>query len=376
VVAAAGYQRATGNVTPRGGSVVTATGTQTVSTQANNSWNTYNGFSDSVVATQLLWDFDQTYGRYGAAKALSESALANERASQLLIVYNVRAAYFAARANKALAEVARQTVANDQKHLDQINGFVQAGTRSQIDLVQAKTDLSNAQLAQVNAENNYETAKQSLLLAMGSPGSTDFDVADESLPPVPSETSLELQPLVDEALKARPEMEAFIDQARAQTETIASAKGAYGPSISANAGFSQGGDALDNLGWNGYIGVSLSWGIFQGGLTNATVREAEANLRSIAAQTEAERQQIASDVNNARLQVRGGLASAVASREVLVNAKELLRLAEGQYQTGIGSIIQLSDAQVAETVAEAQVIQADFTLAASRALLLKALGRP
>jgi len=193
---------------------------------------------------------------------------------------------------------------------------------------------------------------------------------------VQGEDARDPKPLIDEAIKGRPEMAAFDQQAHAQEETISSARGAYGPALSANAGVSQGGEQLDNLGWNGYVGLSLSWNLFQGGLTNATVAEAEANLRVIAAQEEGEKQQIAADVNSARLAVRAGLESQAAAQVALTNAKELLRLAEGQYQTGIGSIIQLSDAQVAESSAEAQVIQAEFNLAAARAQLLKALGRP
>ena len=376
ITANAAYKRTTGNYIPTGSVLSTSAGTTTTSATSNNSFTTYNAFSDSIVASQLIWDFKQTWDKYGAAGALAESAQLTEKATLLSTLLNVRAAFFAARADKALALVARQTVVNDEKHLGQTEGFYAAGIKSEVDVAQTRTDLANAQLAQVNADNGYVTARQQLLLAMGVVGSTDFDVADESIAPVPGEDSDDLNALVDEALKQRPEMTAFAQQAQAQQATIDSTRGGYGPSLYANVGFSQGGEALDNLGWNGYVGVSLTWNLFQGGLTNATVREAEANLRNIAAQTEGERQQIASDVNTARLAVRAGLSSQQAAGVALKNAKELLRLAEAQYQTGIGSIIQLSDAQVAESSAEAQVIQADFNLAAARAQLLKALGRP
>jgi outer membrane protein len=59
-----------------------------------------------------------------------------------------------------------------------------------------------------------------------------------------------------------------------------------------------------------------------------------------------------------------------------VNAREQLRLAEGRYSSGVGSIIELGDAQIAATSAAAQVVQADFNLATARAQLLTALGRP
>jgi outer membrane protein len=73
--------------------------------------------------------------------------------------------------------------------------------------------------------------------------------------------------------------------------------------------------------------------------------------------------------------VRAGKAALSAAGEALVNAREQLRLAEGRYQAGAGSAIELADAQVALTTAAAQRVQADYNLAASRAQLLRALGR-
>jgi len=80
-------------------------------------------------------------------------------------------------------------------------------------------------------------------------------------------------------------------------------------------------------------------------------------------------------VQQAWLAVRANKASMAASQEALVNAKEQLRLAEGRYNAGTGSVIELGDAQVAATNAAAQVVQADYNLATARAQLLAAMGR-
>ena len=63
-----------------------------------------------------------------------------------------------------------------------------------------------------------------------------------------------------------------------------------------------------------------------------------------------------------------------AAGEALTNARNQLTLAEQRYAHGLGSAIELSDAQVAYTSAEAQVVQARFNLASARAQLLAALG--
>ena len=87
---------------------------------------------------QLLWDFCQTPNRWHAAEMHAVALRDTERATRLEAVGVVRAAYFRARAAKAMIGVARQTLANLERHLVQITGFVQAGTRPEIDLAQAR----------------------------------------------------------------------------------------------------------------------------------------------------------------------------------------------------------------------------------------------
>jgi outer membrane protein len=165
------------------------------------------------------------------------------------------------------------------------------------------------------------------------------------------------------------------DQIRAEQLTIRAIEGQYAPSLSATLGFQQGGARLDNLGWNAAAGLSLSWNIFQGGLTRAQVNEAEANVIAAVAQLDLQRLTIRSDVDGARLAVRAAKESLSATQEALVNARERLRLAEERYQVGVGSAIELGDAQVALTQAAAQVVQANDQLSTARAQLLRALGR-
>jgi outer membrane protein len=91
---------------------------------------------------------------------------------------------------------------------------------------------------------------------------------------------------------------------------------------------------------------------------------------------ESELLQIQVQVDTARLAVRGAKASLGAAEDALTNAREQLRLAEQRYSTGVGSIIELNDAQVARTSSAAQLVQARYGVASARAQLLAALGRP
>src|SRR5262249_10520744 len=118
-----------------------------------------------------------------------------------------------------------------------------------------------------------------------------------------------------------------------------------------------------------------SYPLFQGGLTKGQVAQAEASLDGVAAQRALEELQIRLEVDTARLAVRAARATIGAADEALRSARHQLRLAEQRYATGVGSIIELNDAQVGYTNAAAQVVQARYALAGARAQLLAALGR-
>ncbi len=152
-------------------------------------------------------------------------------------------------------------------------------------------------------------------------------------------------------------------------------QGGYGPSLGVQAGVTESGPRANDLseGWN--TQVTLSWPLFQGGLTRAQVREARANASSLGAEADLLRQQVRLELEQARLGVRAARATLVASDEAAEAARERLTLAEGRYQTGVGSVLELADAQVALTTALGQRVQAEFQLATARSQLLRALGR-
>ena len=338
-----------------------------------------------ITASQTLWDASGQLARWRQNQVFSEGVADTERATRLSVALNVRTYYFAARANKALVQVARDTLANQQKHLEQVQGFVKVGTQPEIALAQQRTAVANAQVQVINAENNYEVAKAQLNQAIGIERDTAYDVQDESTPPIEGE-DLGTDPLLAEALKARPDYLSLGKQVEAQQLAVWAAKTAYGPNLTASTSLSDQG-SLDSvqtafgqmfpnaLAWNWNFNLTLNWQLFSGGLTWYTVKEQKANLDGIEAQRDLLRQQVRLGVEQARLAVRAAKAALGAADEAELNAREQLRLAEGRYQAGVGSIIELGDAQVAATTAEAQKVQADYNVSTARAQLLNALGR-
>jgi outer membrane protein len=367
------YERTTGNFALRPGALPQTVNGMPIAVSPVSWSPAFNYWTFGLSASQLIYDFNATAERWGSAAAGHDAAEATARAAETQALLAVRRSYFQARAQRDLSRVAEEAVVNQQKHVDQIKDLVKAGMRSQIALATTLTALANARVQSVTAENAYAAALAVLNQAMGLPTDHTYELTDAELAPVAGEDG-DPRALTEQALRARPEIAATEDQRRAQERLVAAYRGTYGPALSATAGLTDVGAAIDRLTPNWFVGLTASWALLQGGLTRGQVREANGTLSSLAAQADAVRLQVGVDVEQARLAVRASKSSIDGAEEALVNAREQLRLAEARYQTGQGSVIELADAQVAYTTAEAQQVSAHFGLAASRAQLLAALG--
>ena len=357
VGASASYERATRNSNLR----------------TTQDFDTFDSFGFGLNATQLVWDFDKTHGRYSAAKEIVAAQEQSELAASQDVAQAVRAAYFEARAQRTLLAVAEDTLANVERHMQQITGFVAAGARAEIDLAQARTDVANARVDLISAQNGYDSARARLVQAVGGGLSGAFDVADEAMPPVAGEDGT-TDALLARALPARAELRALERQVRAQQRTADAISGGYWPSLNVSTGVTEGGPALDDMRWNWRIGAALSWQLYQGGATDAQRDEAQASLVALRAQLETQQQAIRLELEEARLSLRSAKASLEATGEAVAAARERMRLAEGRYEAGVGSGLELADAQLALTSALARKVQAEYTLASARSRLLRALG--
>jgi outer membrane protein len=378
----ASYQRsrpnspsvATATATATGTATATATSTSTSNSAASNGFSVPS-YSARITASELIYDFGQTTGKWNAAKATLRSQEENERNFGVQVAFNLRSAYFTAAAARALLKVAEETLKNQEAHLRQIQGFVEAGTRPEIDLAQARTDRANAKVQLINAQVAYDTDKALLNQAMGIERGTEYEVADPSADVVPGEDD-GTDSILPVALKARPDLLQLAHQIEAQELITKSIKGGYAPSLGVSTSLTDGGPDLGNLAWGWSAGLFLNWQIFGGGITDAQLREARANTAVLRAQYDLQRQQVRADVEQARLGVRAAKAAIEATHEAAVNARVRLNLAEGRYQAGVGNVIELGDSQVALTAAAGQEIQAIFNLATARSRLLQALGQP
>lgn len=335
------------------------------------SWDTfYPLYGSSVTLNQTLWDFGRTLGAYQAARDVEHSARFNVENTWQQVELNVRTAYYTVLATQALVDVAQQTVDSNQKKLDLAKGLFEVGQRPRFDVTKAEVDLENSRISLLQAKNGVVLSRIALTQAIGR------DVNDATLvfPELPPPEQPDVPTLLQTAMENRPDLKSVDLQILAAGETLDSLRSGWLPILGASA----------TVRWNGTdtplvnnwtAGATLTWPFLNGG---AVLGRAESQT-GVIAQVKAGRDllllQIRSDVEQAVATLGESRARRAVAKTLVVQAKESLELAGGRYQAGLGTIIELSDAQTSYSNAQAQEVKAVFDLATAWAQLKKATGQ-
>ena len=102
--------------------------------------------------------------------------------------------------------VAQQTVDARQVVLDQVSALVKGKRKADLDLSIAKVSVGQAKLLVVQAQNAIDEAEAELSAALGCQKPHRFTLVDEPQYPLPA---VDMQELVDQALRYRPEIAAL-----------------------------------------------------------------------------------------------------------------------------------------------------------------------
>jgi len=343
---------------------------------------TCGGFFDPTASTGLgavanwrIWDFGATKARVREAELNASAIAASVDTTTLDIRRNVEVAYLEAVARQRLVAVSQATVQSEEVHLDQAKKFVAAQAKDPIEVVQAQARAANARSTLAQAKSGEAVALANLRGAIGWADASTAPAVDPQWP-VPAENDPpELAALVEDARKHRPEIVQLDREILAAQASVTSAKADRLPVLSATAQtqWSPGTeDWRPQPSWS--AGLTLSWMLWDGGKSRANVRIAQAGVMSAIAERDALLVALTTGLESARAEIIANRAAVEASREAVTAAQAQLKLAEARYKQGLGSQIELADAQTAVTTAEGNLIQAEWQLATAWTSLRRALG--
>jgi len=321
-----------------------------------------------VTLSQLLTDFGRTTNLVSAAKLRERAQNANALATTEDIVLAADQAFYNALEDQALLKVAQQTVATRQSVEHQIDELARNNLKSTLDLTFAQVNLSQAKLLQLDAQNNLDSSKAALAAVLGFEHQVTFELSDEdNQAPAPP---TDVEGLIRTAFQQRPDLQAFDYEQQAAEKFRRAQRDQLFPTISA-LGIAGGtpvrpdcvGGCFPNYfvsSWYGAIGVNMSIPIFNGFLFTAETSEAKYRAQAAAEDTRDLRDRIARDVRTAWLAANTAFQRVGVSAELAKQADLSLSLAQSRYQLGLGSIVELSQAQLQQTDAAIGYVNAQY----------------
>lgn len=360
-----------------------STGSTGVRPCADDPNESCGGFFDPQSSTgasaQLSWrlyDFGQTAASIRAAEASSAAAEASVRVNELDVRTGAELAYLEAVARHHLVLVAQATVESEQAHLEQAKRFVAAGARDPIEVAQTQSRVASARSSLAQAQSNQAVALGNLRAAIGWLDPSR-QVATQLTWPA-GQAAIDppiLAKLVEDARARRPEIVQLDKQIAAAEANVSASQASRRPTLSAFASTQWSPDSSDwspQPSWT--AGLQLSWTAFDGGRAAAEIKIARANVRVQEAQRDSLLVSLTSALETARARIVANAANLQASNEAVAAAQVALRLADARYAQGLGSQIEVADAQAAVTVAQGNLVVAEWQLADAWTQLRRAIG--
>src|SRR3989475_3600915 len=322
-----------------------------------------------VSLSQILFDFGKNFASTEAARKLADVALEDTELQRQLVTQTVKESYTNINFAVRLIQVNQQAVERAELNLRSARGFFEVGTRPKSDVARAEVDVANAKVDLIRARNAERLARVALATAMGLPATTPLQIQDNLLyQPV----TLDRARLAEDALRQRPEYRQARLNAEANDARLRRSFRDFFPDIT-GGGFYGAQRADMNEIWE--LNLSLNWTLYDGGNRIARYREARANLEAAQARVKASELDISREVEQSINNVIEADERIQAAQVAVVSAQENFRLAQGRFDAGVGTILELTDAQLALTQAqntEAQAL-ADYRIALAR--LDRAVGR-
>jgi outer membrane protein len=334
----------------------------------------YSRAAVGATVSQLITDFGRTSNLVSSSQLLAKAEDQNALGTQQDVILAVDEAFYNTLETQALLKVAEQTVNARQILVDQVQALRDAKLRSDLDLSFTKVDLSRARLLELESTNNYEASLSTLSAILGYPDRQDFKLIEPQLP-ISAPPESEPTPLIEKAMRQRPEILALKDEVASAEKFSKAEHDLWWPTVSAAGTVGQVPTRDDHVpSWWGAVGVNVNIPVFNGFLFNARGKSAGLETELKRKQLQDEQDSIARDVRNSWLDTQKAYARLGVTEQLREQANLALDLAQARYKLGLSSIVEYSQAELQKTDADLQDTDARYQYRLSQIVLGYQMG--
>ena len=327
-----------------------------------------------------LFDFGQREANVESARQTLQAAVASQDLGVQTVFLDAANAYFALLAAQGELAVAREVerinlqsfMAAEAKHAAAVGDLTSK--------LQTQTAFAQAILARVRAEGAVRNAQGRLAVSVGESPARPLtvDADDARLPDTVFVKGI--GEMLELAQQAHPELRAARARLEAARARSNAAGRAYLPTLSLSASRSHTGrdytSAVPDIAQrDSSVALQLAVPIFDGFAKHYQVRAAEADVDLARADLKSVEQRVALEVWQAFQSLQSETEALSSTEKLLGFATKSLEVAQGRFKAGVGSTLELLEAQRAMADAAQQRISALANWRATRLRLATSLGR-
>ena len=322
-----------------------------------------------------VWTFGKIEGAIDAARYQKNIADLEVYKTEADTKLSAVKAYYQYLEMIKLAEVQELSVGDYASHLTNVQQQFDAGVVAKLDVLTSQVSLANAKQQSIAANNNRDIAEANLNNIMRIPMNTTLNPLDKDFPEPAFDITMDQAILI--AQKYRWELVEADYSVKAAKASLRSAKAGYLPSISVGGGYSWNTpnvSGLDKDNWS--LQGGLSWSLWDGGATTASIKKANAAVKQAEETLLQSRESVELEVRQDYLSILASKEQIRAAEASVAQAEEAYKIASVRYSSGVGTNLDVIDAELALNTARTNYITALYDYNIGLATLEHAMGIP
>ena len=355
--------------------------TITTPTQSLDGVSVTRGSGSTFVFKQTLFDSGTRESVNAQARRNLDAARFSRTDTRQQIILNVTQSFYDLLRADDLVKVSQAQVARAEQTVAQTQGQIDAGIAARADILQSQADLANAQVSLLQNESAVRSTEAALKNAMAIEASGPLSLATlaaaDALPPVPNagpERTLEED--VTQAYAARPDLRQQLSTIEVSRQGVKQAKINAGLALSGSYVLTyQPTNDLGAKGTNSQVLVTASYPLFDAGGARGGVRIAEAGRDADLDRLEQLRQSVRLAVEQSYYDRSLALQRTKLAQIAIQAAQASFDAATARRQAGVGTVLDITTAQVSLTQAQNQYVTAVYDFYTADARLRRAIGQ-
>lgn len=336
--------------------------------------------SFGVTATQMIWDGSFFIG-LKAAKTLREKVVVDKQKTRQDVIEQVQKAYYLVLVNQVRTDLIEANRTTLQNTLEETEALYLNGFAEKIDVSRLRVQLNNLVAEKAEVESAIETSKNLLKVAIGMPVNEEVLLSDRL---DDFDFSYRLEDIQGYSVGERVELQQLNYLQQLAELDVKNVRSGYVPKVQLNAGWGRntGNDVFGNL-WNSNrqwftntsIGVSVNIPVFDGLRKRYTIQRSKYQLETLNQQYQLTKNNLENELGNAQRNLDVNLEKLEVQEANLALAQEVIDATTAKFSEGIGSNLELVDAEQSYKVAEVNYLTALYNAIVAKIDLDKATGK-